>query len=89
MEETLRSLLLSSKLEDDAVKELTRLGITSEGLLAAIHNEEKLEAVLTSRIKWEGPEDKHVAKGLGLILAWKKARGRVLTQEEVLILEAT
>ena len=83
MEEELRQLLLGSELEEDAVSELTRLGITSMQLLAAVHSEEKLETSITSRIQWQGPQEKHIAKGLGLTLAWKKARGRVLTQEEV------
>ncbi len=74
---------MSSTLEVDAVTELTRLGITKLGLLAAVKDEEELKQLVTSRVKWEGEQDKHAAKGLGLVLAWRKARERFNAREAV------
>ena len=50
-------------------------------LLAAVPDEAQLHKVIISRVKWSGDEEKHAAKGLGLILAWMKARQRMQARE--------
>ena len=72
----MRELLLDSTLDEDAVSELTRLGITQLELLSAVPDQKALQSMLIDRIKWAGDTDKHIAKGLGLVLAWGKARER-------------
>ena len=66
MEQALVNLLLSSTLEQNAVTELTRLGIVKMDLLAAVKDEAELGTLVTCRVKWVGFPDKHIAKGLGL-----------------------
>ena len=76
MESGLKELLLESTLEPDAVTEFTRLGIVSLELFTAVPDEKSLQSMIIDRIKWSGDADKHMAKGLGVHLAYSKARER-------------
>ena len=83
MEDELKHLLSTSALEEDAVSEFVRLGIVKIDLLAAVPTEADLKSMITDRVKWSGEEDKHIAKSLGVPLAWRKARERFTTREQV------
>ena len=82
MDASLQELLTSSTLGHDAVTELTRLGVTKIELLGAVSSEESLQTLLIDRIKWQGSEELHIAKGLGLSLAWRNARDSYLALEQ-------
>ena len=45
--------------------------------------------MIIDRIKWAGEPEKHMAKGLGVILAWGKARERAATRARVEARRAT
>ena len=43
----------------------------------------RLTEMITDRIKWQGDEVLHVAKNFGVNLAWRKAKERLVVQEQI------